>query len=70
MTVVKGTVKSFDSASYTATVQLAGSLAVWLEGVTVARNIASAEMTAGRQCAVVLFDQADPRDTVVVAVYT
>ena len=44
MIVRKGTVKGFDSGSYTATVQVAGSLAVWLEDVPVARNIGIAEM--------------------------
>ena len=70
MAIVKGTVKGFDSASYTASVQLLGSLAVWLDNVAVARNIAAAEMVAGRQCAVVLFNEADPRDAVVIGVYT
>lgn len=69
MEIKRGTVKSFDAGSYKATVQMAGSLSVWLEGVTVARNIAAAEMTAGRKCAVLFFDAANPDDAVVVAVY-
>ncbi len=70
MTIVKGTVKSFNSNTYKASVQLIGSLAVWLDDVTVARNIAATEMTSGRKCAVLLFNEADPRDAVVVGVYT
>lgn len=70
MSVRKGIVKSFDLGAYTATVQVAGSLAVWLEGVPVARNIAAAEMVAGRSCAVIFFDEANPQDAVVAAVYT
>ena len=68
--VRRGEIKAFDSGSYTATVQMAGSLAVWLEGVPVARNIASSEMTAGRRCAMLFFDEANPKDAVIVAVYT
>ena len=69
MEVRKGSVRSFDSTTYTATVQMAGSLATWLEGVPVSRSIPSAEMTAGRACAVILFDEANPRDAVVAAVW-
>jgi len=69
MEIRKGEVKAFDSGSYTATVQVAGSLSVWLEGVPVARNIPAAEMVAGRACAVLFFDPSNPKDAVVLAVY-
>ncbi len=69
MQVLKGVVKSFDSAAYRATVQVAGSLAVWLEGVPVARSVPAAQVTTGRRCVVVFFDEANPQDAVVVAVY-
>jgi len=65
----KGTVKGFEAGSYTATVQVMGSLSVWLEGVPVARNIPSAEMVTGRACAVLFFDPSNPKDGVVVAVW-
>ena len=39
MEIRKGSVRSFDAATYTATVQMAGSLATWLEGVPVSRGI-------------------------------
>ena len=70
MDIRKGSLKSFDAVGYQATVQLAGSLSVWLEGVPVARNIPAAEMVAGRSCAILFFDEANPRDTVLLAVYT
>ena len=70
MVARKAEVKSFDAGAYTATVRIAGSLAVWLSGVPVARNIASSEVQAGRSCAVFFFDDANPKDAVVVAVYT
>jgi len=70
MTIRSGIVKAFDAGSYTATVQLTGSLAVWLSDLPVARNIPSAEMVAGRRCAVIFFDASNPRDAVVAAVFT
>lgn len=69
MTVRRGVLKAFDSGAYTATVQVAGSLAVWLTDVPVARNIATAEMVAGRSCAMIFFDEQNPQDAVVIAVY-
>lgn len=69
MELRRGTVKAFDSPTYTATVQVAGSLSVWLEDVPVARNIPSAEMASGHNCAVIFFDPANPADAVVAAVW-
>lgn len=70
MEVKRGTIQGFDAITYKATVQIAGSLAVWLGEVTVARNIPAPEMVTGRSCAVVFFDPANPADAVLVAVYT
>ncbi|HXG42144.1 MAG TPA: hypothetical protein VNL95_05395 [Dehalococcoidia bacterium] len=69
MELLKGVVRAFDGATYLATVQLAGSLAVWLEGVPVARSVPAAQVMAGRRCVVLFFDEANPRDAVVLAVY-
>ena len=69
MEIRRGTVKSFNSGTYEATVQVAGSLSVWLGNVDVARNIPAAEMVAGRSCAVLFFDPGNPQDAVVIAVY-
>lgn len=66
----KGILQSFSSSNYTATVQLTGSHKVYLEDITVARNLPSSEMTAGRKVAVIFFDEYNPREAVVVAVYT
>lgn len=70
MSLKKGVLQSFDSGNYTATVQLAGSHKVYLEDVVVARNLQTSEMTAGRKVAVIFFDEHNPREAVVVAVYT
>jgi len=66
----KGILRSFNSSEYTATVQLAGSYKVYLEDVTVARNLPSAEMTGGRKVAIVFFDEHNAKEAVLVAVYT
>ena len=70
MRLRKAVLRSFNSGSYTATVQLASSFKVYLEDITVARNLPSAEMVAGRKVAVVLFDEHNPKEAVVIAVYT
>ncbi len=70
MDIKRGIIKGFDSGTYKATVQIAGSLSVWLNEVAVARNVASAEMVVGRRCAIIFFDETNPGDTVVVGVYT
>ena len=63
-------VRAFSSGAYTADVQLTGSLPTYLTGVPVAPNIASAEMVAGRRCAVAFFaDASDPTNAVVLAVF-
>ena len=68
MIIRKGTLKAFDSGTYTATVQVAGSLSVWLEDVPVARNIDATEMVVGRNCALISFSESDPRDALLVGV--
>ena len=70
MRLRKAVLKSFDSNNYTAVVQLAGSYKVYLEDVAVARNLPVAEMTSGRKVAVIFFDEHNPKEAVVVAVYT
>ena len=70
MRLTKGVLKSFNSSNYTATVRLAGSYKVYLEDVTVARNLPVAEMVTGRKVAVIFFDEHNPKEAVVTAVYT
>ena len=69
MEIRKGTVKGFNATTYEATVQVAGSLALWLEQVPTARNIPSGEMVNGRSCALLFFEPSNPKDAVVIAVY-
>ena len=70
MRLRKGVLRSFNSGNYTATVQIASSFKVYLEDITVARNLPSAEMVTGRKVTVVFFDEHNPKEAVVVAVYT
>ena len=70
MSLKKAVLKSFNSGNYTATIQLAGSYKTYLEGVAVARNLPAAEMALGRKVAVIFFDEHNPKEAVVVAVYT
>ena len=70
MRLRKAVLRSFNSGNYTATVQLASSYKVYLEDIAVARNLPSAEMITGRKVAVIFFDEHNPKEAVVVAVYT
>ena len=66
----RGTLKSFNASTYLATVLIEGGLSVYLANIPTSRNIASAEMTAGRKIAVLFFDEANPDDAVITAVWT
>jgi len=70
MEMRRGTLRGFDSGAYTATVEIAGSTAVWLSGVAVARNIAAAELVSGRNVALLFFEPSNPNDAVLAAVWT
>jgi len=70
MSLRKAVLKSFNSGDYTATIQLTGSYKTYLEGVAVARNLPAGEMALGRKVAVVFFDNHNPKEAVVIAVYT
>ena len=65
----RGVIQAFNATDYKATVQVAGSLLGWLEGVAVARNIPATEMVVGRSCALLIFDLSNPGDAVLVAVW-
>jgi hypothetical protein len=69
MSLRKGILKSFNSGDYTATIQLTGSYKSYLAGVVVARNLPAVEMALGRKVAVVFFDEHNPKEAVIVAVY-
>ena len=66
----QGTLKAFDNTTWQATVQLTGSLQLWLRAVPVSRSLAAVEMVVGRKVAVALFDPTNQADAVVTAVWT
>lgn len=70
MKIQKAELISFNSGNYTAVVRLSGSYKVYLEDIAVARNISSGEMVTGRKTAVMFFDEYQPKDAVVIAVYS
>jgi hypothetical protein len=70
MKLRKAILRSFNSGDYTATVQLAASYKVYLEDIAVARNLPEAQMTPGRKTAVLFFDEHNPKEAVVIAVYS
>jgi alpha-D-ribose 1-methylphosphonate 5-triphosphate synthase subunit PhnI len=70
MRLRKAILKSFNSGDYTATIQLSGSYKAYLEGVAVSRGMPASQMALGRKLAVVFFDEHNPKEAVVIAVYT
>ena len=70
MKLRKAVLRSFNSGNYTAIVQLTSSFKVYLEDIAVARNLPTAEMVAGRKVAVIFFDEHNPKEAVVAAVFT
>jgi len=68
-TLKRAVLKSYTSATHRASVQIAGSLSVWLEGILVATDIPAADCVAGRECAVLFFTDDNPDDAVVLCVY-
>ena len=70
MRMRKAILKSFNSGDYTATIQLSGSYKAYLEGIAVARDIPASQMALGRKLVVIFFDEHNPKEAVVIAVYT
>jgi hypothetical protein len=70
MKIRKAELRSFNSGNYTAVIRIAGGYKVYLEDVSVARNLSATEMVTGRNLAVIFFDENSPKDAVVIAVYT
>ncbi len=66
----RGILKAWDAGTWTATIQVDGSLTTWLRSVPVSRSIATGEMVTGRKVAVAMFDPTNSSDAVVVAVYS
>lgn len=70
MEIRRGVLRAFDAGSYTASVEIAGSLATWLPGLAVSRNIAASHLIPGRRVAIMFFEPSNPDDAVICAVWT
>jgi hypothetical protein len=66
--IKKAVIKSYDPDAHKATVQIAGSLGVWLDGIRVATDIPAADVVAGRQCTVLFLDPSNQDDAVVITI--
>lgn len=69
MSIVRAVLQSFNAGAYTATVQVVGSRQTYLASVPVSRGIPSAQMVAGRECAVLFYDEQNPADGLILGVY-
>lgn len=63
-----GILKNFDSGTYKAGVQLAGSITTYFDDISVARNIPAAAMVAGNYV-IVAIPGGNPKDAVVIATW-
>jgi hypothetical protein len=68
-TLKRATIKNYTAGTHRASVQIAGSLSVWLADVPVATDIPAADVVADRECAVLFFTDDNPDDAVIIAVY-
>jgi hypothetical protein len=68
-TLKRALIKEYTPSTHLATVQIAGSLSVWLEDIAVATDVPSADVVAGRECAVLFFTDDNPTDAVIICVY-
>jgi hypothetical protein len=67
--IKKGILKSFDSSTHKATVQILGSLNVWLSDVPTSHSLRSDDMVTGRYVAVLTPDPAKPGDSIVISLW-
>ncbi len=66
----RGIIQAFNPADWTATVQVLPSQGNYLTGVQVAKHVQAAEIAAGDQCALLFFNELNPADALVLAVYS
>jgi hypothetical protein len=67
-TLHRGVIRAHNSSTHKADVQLVESVPTYLTAVPIATNIPPAYVVAGRECAVLLFDD-NPDNAVVVTVH-
>ena len=65
----RGIIQAFDAPTWTATIQVLPSQGNYLTNIQVAKHVLAAEILPGDQCAVLFFDELNPADALVIAVY-
>ena len=68
-TLKRAVLKSYASATHRGSVQIAGSLSVWLEDIAIATDVPASDCVPGRECAVLFFTDDNPTDAVVICIY-
>jgi hypothetical protein len=69
MQIKRGILQAFQASTYTASVLLLEATSTYLQGVPVNNALDAASAIAGANCAVLFFDENNPLDAVVLAVY-
>ena len=68
--IKRGIIQAFNPATWTATVQVLPSQGNYLTGVQVAKHLLNAEILVGDECALLFFDELNPADAIIIAVYS
>ena len=68
--IKKGILKAFNSGTFLASVQIVGSLHVWLDNVPTSRGIPITEMVTGRYVAVLFTTPSNFSDATLIAIWT
>ncbi len=69
MIIKRGLLQAFDSSTYTASVLLLEATSCALTGIPVTNVLDQASAVVGALCAVLFFDQHNPKDAVVIAIF-
>jgi hypothetical protein len=67
--ITKSIIRSYDAGTHTVVVRPLGSGTYW-QGIPVAITIPGGDCAAGNYCAVASFNDSNPTDAVVIAVWT
>ena len=69
MDIRRGIIRGYDRTDHTATVEVVGALATYLERVPVSHALGWWMVRAGVDCGIVFFDDTDPQDACIAFVY-
>lgn len=69
MQIKRGIVQSFQASAYTASVLLLEATSEYVQGIPVNTALDAASVISGASCAVLFFDEHNPQDAVLLAVY-